>query len=76
MARKTIPVADLVDKVNAMIAYSAEYCPASAQDDRYALGTLLESVLYDTGNYKGFRFLADPDEVRAGNYDNSARKYY
>jgi hypothetical protein len=76
MARKTIPVADLVNKVNGMIAYSAEHHPDTAVQNRYALCTLIESVLHDTDNYRGFRFLAAPNDVIADKYDDSARKYY
>jgi len=73
MARRTIEVAKLRDKVNEMIAYSHEHHRTTAKQNRYALGTLLENVLMETGNYQGFRYLEDPEVV---DYDKSARKYY
>jgi len=66
--RKTVQVADLRAKVNRMLADSA----ADAAGGRVALAVMLESVLLDTGNYKGFRFT----DGNAGNTDGSRRFYF
>jgi hypothetical protein len=74
MARKTYEIASLRNKVNSMIAHShANACP---KDGRIALFVLLESVLHDTGNYKGFQYLDGHEAVRRGEYDDTARKYH
>lgn len=75
MARKTITVADLVAKTNRMIAASKENIPHDTEG-RLALCTLIESVLHDTGNYRGFQYLDGHEAVIAGDYDGSARRYH
>jgi hypothetical protein len=52
MAKTTIRVRDLVEKVNQMISMSV-----CAPFGREALTVLLSSVLHETGNYVGFRYL-------------------
>lgn len=53
MARKTVDVSKMVDTVNEVLAQS-ECTP----DMRQGMMNLLENVLHETGNYKGFRYLA------------------
>lgn len=53
MARKTIAVQELKDRVNSMLKDSAP----EMVESRTALGVLLSSVLMDTGNYAGFNYL-------------------
>lgn len=67
MSRKTIPVADVVDAVNAMLEKSI-----CGPEGRYGLMTLLERILHDTGNYWGFQF-TDGDNGRT---DDTRRRYY
>ena len=67
--RKTISVDLVVDKANAMLATST--CSAEV---RQGVINLLEDILMETGNYKGFRYLLQ-DEVPAKqlpgvNYEN------
>lgn len=74
--RKTVAVTELVARVNRMIAASAD----EMQAERQALAVLLESVLMDTGNYKGFQYLSsefiDRDTATfRENYDATRRKY-
>jgi hypothetical protein len=59
-ARKTIKVTDLLDKVNDILATTT-----CNQDIRQGAINLLEHVLHETGNYRGFRYL-DADEVPNG----------
>jgi hypothetical protein len=83
MARKTYAVSDLRDKVNRMIAHShknddpdtAPFGSVIGRANRTALFVLLESVLHDTDNYRGFQYLDGADAVRADRYDDTARKY-
>lgn len=81
MARKTIRVADVADKINAMIAATAD----DMTRERQALAGALESILLDTGNYHGFRYLPSEylpaDQQTAENvlrpdYDETRVCYY
>jgi hypothetical protein len=84
MSRKTYNITDLRDKVNSMIAHSRQnegkeigpYGLTAGPTDRIALSILLESVLHETGNYKGFRHLDGPAAVTADRYDDTARHYF
>lgn len=49
MARKTIEVAKLKERINGYLARKE-----ISQDEKKSLCILLESVLMDTGNYRGF----------------------
>lgn len=53
MSRKTFNVSDLVDTVNAMLKNS----DPDRADIRQGAMNVLEQVLHDSGNYKGFRYL-------------------
>ena len=64
-ARKTISVKRVLDFANNMLANSAD----DQVQARHAVAGMIEDVLMDTGNYKGFRFL-DRDG------DQSRRVYY
>ena len=80
MSRKTYPVASLVSDANTMLA-----APGSTRDGRIAIAILVERVLMDTGNYKGFQYLAseflpaaeqtDTNVLRDG-YDDTRRRYF
>lgn len=71
--RRTIHVETLRAKVNSMIAASTCSPP-----ERLAMANVLETVLHDTGNYRGFAYLdAKFDmygELVSG--DESRRKYF
>jgi len=70
--RKTIDVADLRNYVNSMLKDSNNE-PESAAG-RAALATLLERVLMNTGNYRGFAYLPPLNEGFT-NADDTRRKY-
>lgn len=53
-ARKTLDVRDLLDEVNRRNRNST--CDA---DQRKGWNSLLEAMLFRTGNYAGFRYLSD-----------------
>lgn len=66
MARslKTVKVRDLIDKTNKMLAY-----PDGDPYVRQGMINLLVSVLHDTGNYNGFRYLSQydlPSDIKPG----------
>lgn len=70
-ARKTYPVADLVDLANEMIAL------ADDAEARKALCVLVESVLGKTGNYHGFGFNYPLEVVQEPTFDSSDEiRYY
>jgi hypothetical protein len=86
MARKTFSVTDLRDQVNRYLATPAfpGAGEAEARVAREAVAGMLESVLFATGNYHGFRLLASeflPAEEQNGDnvlrldYDGSRRHY-
>jgi len=59
-ARKTVSVEFLKDTVNATLK-----APRSTLEQREAVSDLLEYVLHETGNYRGFRYLV-PWELAEG----------
>ena len=74
MPRKTIAISDITTRINAMI----EASPEDHIQGRQALAVLLETLLMETGNYRGFHYLAsatrDADGIRA--IDDSRRCYF
>lgn len=75
MARKTIAVSELVGRVNAMIAATSD----DMRESRIALGVLLDTVLVETANYRGFSYL--PSELDANGqlrdgYDGTRKRYH
>lgn len=87
MARKTVRVADLVTKVNQYLAVEQPYLEsadgmalAAAQAWRRSVASLLESVLHETGNYRGFGYQAGVLDHSGGSPemtgDETRRIYY
>lgn len=64
MTRKTIRVADLVDRVNGILAVKSLYLRAPGKDRdmtpdeafRMGAASVLEHFLHATGNYRGFSY--------------------
>ena len=72
MSRKTIPVGTLTAKINSMLALST-----CSPVERLAMANVLEAVLHDTGNYRGFRCLdAKFDESGQLVSGDESRRYY
>jgi hypothetical protein len=76
VARKTIPVGWLREKVNTFLALSDD----PMVEQRKGAAFVLETVLFETNNYKGFKYLssewdASKEDLRDG-YDDSRRSYY
>ena len=74
MKRKTFNVKDLVDKMNDRLKNST--CSPEA---RFGMISVLESILHETGNYRGFTYLEG--EVGESGYvekfgDESRRFYF
>jgi hypothetical protein len=67
--RKTVDVDRVREIANKMLADSADKCI----DGRKAVATLLESILMDTGNYHGFRYI---DGTPVGAVDDTRRRYH
>lgn len=55
--RKTYSVSALTEKVNKFLLHS----PDRHKDGRESLMVLIESVLMETGNYRGFCYLTEND---------------
>lgn len=60
MARKTIAVASIVAKTNGYLANSDD----DRQAERLGMIVVLEYILFETDNYKGFSFTVEGDETR------------
>ena len=74
--RKTVTVEHIKERVNSMLANSAD----DVKESRIALAIFLEGVLMETGNYKGFGhvpgtwdFTKSPPEMTG---DETRRQYY
>jgi len=59
MARKTIKIQDLKDKINGYLRKSAD----NLKSERRGMAVVLSGVLHDTGNYRGFCYLT-PDQMK------------
>lgn len=83
MARKTVNVAEVLERANRMLETPdstirlEDYTPEQAL--RLGIAGLLETILHSSGNYHGYRyqpgvvdFEADPPNVR----DETRRNYY
>ena len=74
--RKSYPVETLRVKVNTMLSASKP----EAISCRLTMASLLENVLMDTGNYKGFQYLASELTVNGTGLrpgaDESRRRYF
>jgi hypothetical protein len=66
-ARKTIEVGTLLHRLNYFLANDK-----GLPEEREIMCAFVEGVLFDTGNYQGFRYL-DSDDIEG---DNSRRFYY
>lgn len=74
--RKTYKIETLIEKVNGMLMGSAP----DEGEARQGMATVLESVLHETGNYRGFSYLptewkADGSGLRDG-FDDTRRRYF
>lgn len=56
MARKTINVADVRESANQILAAST-----TSPDVRLGICSMLEKILMDSGNYKGYRYLGSTE---------------
>lgn len=77
MARKTIEVGKLLKFANARLAHKY-----STPDEREAVCAMIELVLFETGNYVGYRYL-EPDVINGTGYLDEtevdgcgSRRYY
>ena len=68
MVRKTISVEAVKENANRMLRDS----DTTAKDGRIGIFSLLERILFDTGNYHGFRHI----QVNGEKYDATRRYYY
>jgi hypothetical protein len=81
MSRKTLKVDDLREAANVMLA--APGTPENPEQDagiRMGIALLLERVLFDTDNYKGYKHLpsewdAEAEKLREG-HDATRRQYF
>jgi hypothetical protein len=88
MPRKTVNVAHVRERVNYLLANNETMTGRTEEEQRaYRLGacSVLELILHNTGNYKGFNYLESeilpPEERKDGNvlragYDDTRRVYY
>lgn len=76
MARKTFNVDDFRAKINTKLRSSSP----DQVEWRISMYTLLEEVLTETGNYKGFGYLSEMDAVPNGKpgirYNNPQERWF
>ena len=65
-ARKTIAVGTLLHRLNYFLANDK-----GTADEREIMISFVEGILFDTGNYRGYRYL-DTAEIEG----NGSRRYY
>lgn len=77
--RQTVKVDWVRQKANYFLRTTDTYHAA----ERSAVSGFLESILMHTNNYKGFAYIrhmtgeaVSPEDVQAGNYDETRRHYY
>ena len=61
MSRKTLPVTQIVERANEMLA-----APGSTPEGREAICVMVESLLLEAGRYGGFRYLPTTEVLGAG----------
>jgi hypothetical protein len=66
VARKTVEVGKMLRMANSFLA--AENTTA---DEREGVCALMEAILFETGNYRGYRYL-DTDQIEG----NGSRRFY
>jgi hypothetical protein len=66
VARKTVEVGKILRMANSFLA--AENTTA---DEREGVCALMEAILFETGNYRGYRYL-DTDQIEG----NGSRRFY
>jgi len=75
--RKTVEVGTLLHRVNYFLASEN-----STAEEREVMCTFVEGVLFDTGNYRGFRYLdnaavfGDGENAGVGPGGNGSRRFY
>ena len=71
--KKTFSVKKLVENTNMRLAKSI-----CSDSERLAMCSVLETVLFETGNYAGYRYLdmADGSPYVSGVTNDSRREYY
>jgi hypothetical protein len=67
--RKTIDVDRVREIANKMLSDSVD----DRRDGRISVANMLETILMETGNYHGFRYI---DGTPTGVVDDSRRKYH
>ena len=74
MTRKTVSVEDVKRNANRMLRNSDE----TAKEGRIGVFILLERILFDTGNYKGYKYISPNNDASniAGELDDTRRFYY
>lgn len=68
--RKTVNVEELKTEINDRISWCSEI------EGKRALCFLLERVLHDTGNYKGFKFNVPTELASSNDFDVVHPQYY
>jgi hypothetical protein len=69
--RKTIQVGKVLNMANYFLASDN-----TSQDERQVVAQFLESILFQTGNYRGFRYLPDDKGESNGASDGTRRSYF
>jgi hypothetical protein len=71
MKRKTVRVTDVVDTVNRILDVST-----CSVDTRWGMIAILEQILHDSGNYKGYNNVKDGKICGYKEQPDDTRRYY
>lgn len=70
MARKTIKITELVEGINNVLKDAG-----IREEHKRSLCIFLESLLHDTGNYKGFRYILTSPYLENGEENPSHKEH-
>jgi hypothetical protein len=72
MKKKTLPIGAILEKANHTLANSIDELSA----ERKAIANFVSNLLHDSGNYKGFGYLATEKDSHAGCWGESGRIFF
>ena len=73
--RKTIDVLEMKNLANEILSVKNVGSEYSSYEYKLGVITMIETILHNTGNYRGFMFI-DPSNSESGTPGYVARKYF
>lgn len=72
MKKKTLPIGAILEKANHTLSHSVD----ELSMERKAVASFISGLLHDSGNYKGFSYLATEKNPHGGFYGESGRVFF